>query len=535
MAKGHLALILHSHLPYVRHPEHDDFLEEHWLFEAITETYVPLIQTLEGLLADNVRFRLTLSVSPSLANMLADPLLMQRYERRLNQLIELAGKEVERTRWQPEFNRLALRYHGLLTGVRETFVNRHGRDLLAAYRQLADSGALELMTSAATHGYLPLMSSNRAAVRAQIQVAVAEHERHFGRRPQGIWLPECGYETGVDEILKEAGLRHFVVDTHGLLYATPRPKYGIFAPIACPSGVAAFGRDVESSRQVWSSKEGYPGDYAYRDFYRDIGWDLDYDYVRPYLPGDGKRTAIGIKYYRITGPNDYKEPYDFDRAMERAAEHAGNFMFNRQRQVEHLQGALGREPIVVAPYDAELFGHWWHEGLNFLDCLLRKIAFDQDTLQTITPGEYLAYFPRLQRATPATSSWGYMGYHDVWLNGTNDWIYPHLHKAADRMVQLAERFRYLGGGEGAGVAPLRVRALNQAARELLLAQHSDWAFIMKTGTMVQYAHRRTWTHLSRFNRLFHDLEANRLDPDWLEAVEGRDNIFPRIDYRVYCP
>ena len=535
MAKGHLALILHAHLPYVRHPEHEEFLEEHWLFEAITETYIPLIQTFENLLADGVPFRITMSLSPSLVNMLADPLLMHRYERRLNQLIELAAREVERTRWQPEFNRLALRYHWLFTRVRETFADRHRRNLVAAFRALAESGAVELMTCGATHGYLPLMNGNRAAMRAQIQVAVTEHEHHFGRRPAGIWLPECAYEPGVDELLSEAGLRFFVLDSHGILHASPRPKYGVFAPIVCPSGVAAFGRDIESSKQVWSAREGYPGDYVYRDFYRDVGWDLDYDYVRPYLPGDGKRTSIGIKYHRITGPTDHKEPYDPDRALARAAEHAANFMFNRERQVEHLNAVMGREPIVVAPYDAELFGHWWHEGPSFLDFLLRKIAYDQDTLATTTPREHLERFPRLQRSTPSTSSWGYMGYHEVWLNGSNHWIYPHLHKAAERMVQLAERFQYLGGGEGSGVAPLRVRALNQAARELLLAQHSDWAFIMKTGTMVEYAHRRTWTHLSRFTRLFHDLEGDRLDPSWLQELESRDNVFPRLDYRVYCP
>ncbi len=209
-------------------------------------------------------------------------------------------------------------------------------------------------------------------------------------------------------------------------------------------------------------------------------------------------------------------------------------MFNREKQVEHLHGLMGREPIIVAPYDAELFGHWWYEGPSFLDFLLRKIAFDQDTLKTTTPREYLDRLPRNQRATPSASSWGYKGFHEVWLNGTNDWVYPHLHKAAERMIQLAERFHYLGGQHGVGVPPLRVRALNQAARELLLAQHSDWAFIMKTGTMVDYAHRRTWTHLSRFNRLFDDLENDRLDPSWLEAVEWRDNIFPHLDYRVFC-
>ncbi len=535
MPRGYLALILHAHLPYVRHPEHEDFLEEHWFFEAITETYIPLIQVLEKLNEDEVPYRITMSVSPSLVNMLADTLLMQRYERRLEELCELAAREVERTRWMPEFHRLALHYHWLFTMARRTFVDRHRRSLLGALRQLADSGSLELMTCGATHGYLPLMNANRQAMRAQIQVAVAEHERHLGRRPQGIWLPECAYEPGLDELLAEVGIRYFVVDTHGILHATPRPRFGIFAPIVCPSGVAAFGRDVESSKQVWSAREGYPGDFVYRDFYRDIGWDLDYEYVRPFLPGDGKRTSIGIKYHRITGPTDHKQPYDPDVALNRAAQHAGNFMFNREKQVEHLQQVMGREPIIIAPYDAELFGHWWHEGPSFLDFLLRKIAFDQDTLKTTTLREHLDRLPRIQRATPSASSWGYMGFHEVWLNGANDWIYPHLHRASERMVHLAERFHYLGGHEGTGVPPLRVRALNQAARELLLAQHSDWAFIMKTGTMVEYAHRRTWTHLSRFNRLFHDLDSDRLDPSWLEAVEWRDNIFPHIDYRVYCP
>jgi 1,4-alpha-glucan branching enzyme len=535
MTKGYLALILHAHLPYVRHPEHDEFLEEHWFFEAITETYIPLIQVFDQLLQDRVPFRISMAVSPSLANMLADPLLMQRYERRLNRLIELAGREVERTAWQPEFNRLALHYHWLFSRVRETFVDRCRRDLRFALRQIADTGALELMTCAATHGYLPLMNANRPAMRAQIQLAASEHERHFGRRPRGIWLPECAYEPGVDTLLAEAGIQFFVVDTHGLLHATPRPKYGIFAPIVCPSGVVAFGRDLESSKQVWSAKEGYPGDPIYRDFYRDIGWDLDYDYVAPYLPGDKQRTSIGIKYHRITGRTDHKEVYDPDRARRLAAEHAGHFMFDRERQVEHLRGLMDQEPIVVAPYDAELFGHWWHEGPQFLDFLLRKIAFDQESLETTTPIEYLERHPRIQEATPSTSSWGYLGFHEYWLNGDNDWVYPHLHRAAERMVNLAERYQYLGGEEGAGVPPLRVRALNQAARELLLAQHSDWAFIMKTGAMVEYANRRTWAHLSRFRRLAQDLEADRIDPAWLAEVESRDNIFPRIDYRIYSP
>ncbi|MBN1165140.1 MAG: DUF1957 domain-containing protein, partial [Candidatus Krumholzibacteriota bacterium] len=335
----------------------------------------------------------------------------------------------------------------------------------------------------------------------------------------------CGYSPGIDEILKECGINYFFTDTHGILFGTPRPRYGIFAPVYCPSAVAVFGRDKESSKQVWSAREGYPGDYQYRDFYRDIGFDLDYDYIRPYLHPDGNRIHLGIKYHRITGRTDQKEPYRPSLAREMAAVHAGNFMFNRQKQVEYLNDFLGIKPIIVSPYDAELFGHWWYEGPDWIEFLLRKLHFDQDTIATITPSEYLEKNPRLQVIKPTMSSWGFKGYNEVWLEGSNDWIYPHLHIMADRMVELAGRFPQAEG--------ILRRALNQAARELLLAQSSDWAFIMKTGTMIEYAHKRTKDHISRFDRIYRDISTSRINDSWLKEVESRDNIFPDIDYRVY--
>jgi 1,4-alpha-glucan branching enzyme len=528
MEKGYLSLVLHAHLPYVRHPEYEDFLEEDWLYEAITETYVPLIQMFERLTDEGVPFRITMSVSPPLAGMLADPLLQGRFRRHIENLIELAGREIERTRWLPEFQPLAQRYHELFLSTRETFDRYHG-NLLEAFRKFQDAGVLEVVTCGATHGFLPLMLGNRNWWRGQIILAARDYRRHFGRPPRGIWLPECGYEPGVEEVLREAGIRYFFTDTHGILHATPRPKYGVFAPLITPSGVAAFGRDLESSKSVWSAKEGYPGDYHYREFYRDVGWDLEYDYVKPYLHSDGHRSNLGIKYYRITGPGDHKEPYNFDWAREKAAEHAGNFMFNRERQVEYLHGLLGRPPIIVAPYDAELFGHWWFEGPQWIEYLMRKIAFDQKTFATITPSEYLERHPTNQVAIPSMSSWGYMGYAEVWLNSTNDWIYPHLHMAAERMVELANRFRDSAGSDG-----VRDRALRQAARELLLGQSSDWAFIMKTGTMVPYAEQRTREHIGNFTKLYQDLMSGRVEEAWLAKVEQKNNVFQELDYTVFA-
>ena len=525
-SKGYLALVLHAHLPYVRHPEYDDFLEEDWFYEAITETYIPLIEMFNRFEEEGIDYRITMSLTPSLLSMMADPLLQYRYLRHLNRLIDLAGREIERTRWMPEYHELALMYHWKFTRARQVFLERYDSNLIAAFKHHQDTGKLEIITCGATHGFLPLMPNEKAA-QAQITIAADHYEKHLGRRPRGIWLAECGYRPGVDKLLKNAGIKYFFTDTHGILYGTPRPKHGVFAPVYCPdTGVAVFGRDRDSSKQVWSAKEGYPGDFHYRDFYRDIGFDLDYDYIRPFLHSDGNRIHTGIKYHRITGTGDEKEVYRPSIARERSAEHAGNFMFNREKQAEHLFDLLGQKPIIVSPYDAELFGHWWYEGPDWIEFLLRKIHYDQETIETITPSEYLERHPMQQVVQPSMSSWGYKGYNEVWLEGSNDWIYPHLHIMADRMTELAGRYPDADG--------LLLRALNQAARELLLAQSSDWAFIMKTGTMVEYAHKRTKDHIGRFDRLYNDILASKINEKWLGEVENRDNIFPDIDYRVYA-
>jgi len=526
-AKGMLCLVLHAHLPFVRHPEYEDFLEEDWLYEAITETYLPLLNMMNGLMPDNVDFRLTMSLTPPLTAMLTDGLLCDRYLRHINKLIELAEKEIDRTRFLPEFQDLARMYLRKFSECRKTFEDQYGRNILKGFKDLQDAGKLEIVTCGATHGFLPLMDIVPNAVRAQVAMACRSHERIFGRTPAGIWNGECGYYPGLDDILSGENIRFFFVDTHGILHASKRPMYGVFAPLYCPSGVAAFGRDLESSKSVWSAEEGYPGDYNYREFYRDIGFDLDFEYVRPYIHESGLRINTGIKYYRITGRTNQKSPYDERRALDTAAAHAGNFMFNREKQAEYLATLMNRQPIVVSPYDAELFGHWWYEGPDFLNFLFRKIHHDQNTLDLCTPSEYLDKYPKNQVAVPSLSSWGHKGYCEVWLEGSNDWIYRHLIKAAERMVELANENRFCAD-------PLLERCLNQAARELLLAQSSDWAFIMKTRTMVEYAIKRTKDHVMRFSELYHMAKSDAINDNYLRDLEWRDNIFPEVDFRLYA-
>ncbi len=527
MPKGYLCLVLHAHLPFVRHPEHGDPLEERWLYEAITESYLPLLDVFLGLERDGIDWRLTLSLSPTLCAMLSDELLLRRYDAHLGRMLELAEKEVLRTKALPEFQPLAKMYQRRLRRARELFDLEFGRNLLSGFRRFSDAGKLELITCGATHGFLPVLRPQSKAVRAQIMLGAQSHREYFGKPPQGMWNAECGYYPGVDIYLREAGIRFFFVDSHGILFASKRPREGVFAPLETPTGVAAFGRDIESSRSVWSAQEGYPGDTRYREYYRDIGFDLDPEYLKPYIHESGLRVATGFKYHRITGKVDLREKlaYDEEAANEAAREHAAHFIFARQHQALHLSSLMERPPIIVAPYDAELFGHWWYEGPRFLDAVIRRAHEDQEDIELITPSVYLERHPKNQVATPSLSSWGNNGYSEVWVDSSNDWIYRHLHKAAQRMEQLAVRFT--------DPTPTQERALNQAARELLLAQSSDWAFIMKTNTMVEYATKRTRDHLQRFTVLYEQLVGGMIDEVVLEDYETRDNIFPKIDFRVY--
>lgn len=525
LSKGHVALILHAHLPFVRHPEHKDFLEERWLFEAISETYLPLINSFDSLLKECIDFRLTMSLTPPLLTMLKDPLLQNRYISHLIKLIDLTEKEIVRTENQPEFNDLARMYHKKYKTDLYIFRDVYNCDIIKAFKRFQDQGKLEIIACAATHGYLPLMSNSYEAINAQITIGVQMYEKFFDRKPKGMWLPECGYIPMVESSLKTNGIEYIITESHGVLFANPKPLYGTFAPIVTPRGIVAFGRDIESSRQVWSANDGYPGDICYRDFYRDIGHDLEYEYIKDYISPDGQRIQTGLKYYSITGKTNEKNPYNPIIAKNKAEQHADNFIENREKQILLLSEIMNKPPIIVCPYDAELFGHWWYEGPYWLYSLFQKINKKSNIFSLTTLSEYLTGNPIMQVSVPCASSWGYNGYNEVWLNGSNDWIYKHLHKVAERMTELANENMTADG--------IKREALNQAARELLLAQSSDWAFIMKTGTMVQYAYKRTKDHIGRFLKLYHDIKENNIDADWLADTKHKDNIFPEIDYRIY--
>ncbi|MCT0247443.1 glycoside hydrolase family 57 protein [Synechococcus sp. CS-205] len=513
MAKGTLALVLHAHLPYVRSSDPGS-LEEDWYFQALLESYLPLLQVLEESRDDPGQSPcLSLGLSPTLLSLISDPVLSARFPGWLAQRLQLLRQA------PPAEGGAAAALTDTLERTREGWIESGGQ-VLHRFQQLQRDGVLDLLTCAATHGYLPLLRHSPEAVRAQLINAVREHQRLLGVRPLGIWLPECAYYEGLDLLLRQCGLRYAVLDAHGLLHALPRPRYGVYAPICSPAGIAFFARDGAATLPVWSASEGYPGDGDYREFHRDLGWDLPEEELRAH--GIPSARPLGLKLHRVSGRNcplDQKQPYDPEAAAGRTVEHAATYLAGRSEELADLARAMDRPPLLVAPFDAELFGHWWYEGPHFLAELFRQGPAAGVGFSSLRSS--LAEGKSLQICRPSPSSWGQGGYHHYWLHQSNAWVVPEWHRASEAMVK-----RVNGGVAG----ERQRRLLHQAGRELLLAQSSDWSFILRAGTTTELARQRIHRHLDRFWRLMHAIDTGaELPESWLEALEADDGLFPQLN------
>ena len=509
---GKLAFVLHAHLPYVRKDETNS-LEEDWLFQAIMECYIPLLEIIEfSSRNDPKNTKLTISLSPTLLSLLQSPKIKKKFPEWVSTRIEFLKELPTPKKKATEF---------LLDNIISKFSywENCGGNLIQKFKFLSDIGCLDIMTCAATHGYLPILRENPETVFAQINTAVNNHKSILGEKPLGIWLPECAYYEDLDQIIFNCGLRYAVLDGHGILNSKPRPRYGVYAPICSKRGVAFFGRDNESTLPVWSARDGFPGDPLYREFHKDLGWELS----TSQLMEKGIKTSrpLGLKYHRITNnkiPLGEKEFYLENEAKKRVKEHADIYLNQRSEQLRRLSLSSNFKPILIAPFDAELFGHWWYEGPVFIKNIFEKSQ--NYNINLIHLKGILNTKPNIQVCEPSPSSWGQGGYHNYWLNDKNSWIVPEITKAGSVFVEISSKSHE---------DKMSQRILKQAARELLLSESSDWSFILKAGTTTELARERIHRHLSRFWRLI-DIFQKRKEDDiaFLEKIEEDDNIFPDI-------
>tara|TARA_Y100000589_G_C27177999_1_gene639587 strand:- start:1256 stop:2857 length:1602 start_codon:yes stop_codon:yes gene_type:complete len=516
---GKLAFVLHAHLPYVRKNEINS-LEEDWLFQAILECYLPLLRTLErASKIDPQNTKLTINLSPTLVTLLLDKRIQNKFpewiKTRIEFLNELPPQEKSMTSFlQENLNRQLTNWIS------------YSGNLIDIFKKFSKEGYLDIITCAATHGYLPILRENPETVVGQIKTAIRFHKNIFNATPLGIWLPECAYYENLDEVLFDSGIRYAVLDGHGVLNAKPRPRYGVYAPICSKRGVAFFGRDSQSTLPVWSSREGFPGDPSYREFHKDLGWELPI--LKLQEKGIQTNRPLGLKFHRITNNScslGDKEIYSENVARKKAEEHAEIYLSQRSEQLKKLKNSGAFTPILIAPFDAELFGHWWYEGPIFIENIFIKAS--KYSIKLTHLKEILSQKPNIQICNPSPSSWGQGGYHNYWLNDKNAWIVPEITKAGTVFVEMSQiKFN----------DKLTERIYKQAARELLLAESSDWSFILRAGTTTELAKERIKRHIARFWKLVNFLnKKEEIDLFLLESIEEEDKIFPDIraeDWRL---
>ena len=551
---GSFALVLHTHLPFVlghgRWPHGSD-----WLMEVAAGCYLPLLDTIGEAAASGVSPRITIDVSPVLAGQLAAPAFRSEFEEYLRARISSARENRQEfaAANQPKLAHLAEGWEGFYRDRLQQFERLNG-DLVGALRALADQGHVTLITCAATHGYLPLLSREES-IALQLRVAVAAHRQHFGRAPDGIWLPECAYRPryewtppvgphkgggrvrrrGIEEFMADAGLKFFITDVHLMRGGSPLSAYRDYYPalqqlsgpqppsyrpdrtpyrpylVASRGGhgtATAFVRDPDSTLQVWSRDRGYPGDGSYLEFHK------------KHFPG-------GLRYWRVTDAKvdlGGKQLYEPARAQERVQAHAGHF-------VDLLRGVLTANPegphaVVCSPYDTELFGHWWFEGPRWLAEVFARLP--QARIAPVDCVTYLETYPPDTTITLLEGSWGEGGDHRVWLNPHTEWTWERIYGAEDEFWTLARQ-----AGTYA-TEPAR-RVASQLARELLLMQASDWQFLITTWAARDYAEARIAEHHATFTRLAQALRrllaGGAMPPaeeEFLAACEAQDFLFPDI-------
>ncbi len=563
--QGFLTFTLHAHLPYVvNHGTWPHGIE--WLHEAAAETYLPLLRMLGRLERDGLALRCNLNISPILLEQLAHPVFQAEFPRYVERKI-IAAREDEAfftSTGEGHYAETARFWRQFFTDALNDF-EALGRDIVRGFRHFHEAGLIEIITCAATHGYMPLLGTDES-VRAQVRTAVATHTRHIGSQPRGMWVPECGYRPsgpwsfpvahedgspmgeacdriGVEQALAESGLEFFFVDTH-LVEESARvqspygPSSGLVVPrdaepmtyaqhrrlyqpyfIDSPDdreakrhAVTIFPRDPRTGMQVWSGDHGYPADPNYLDFHK-------------------KRWPGGHRYWAVTGSHvdmHDKRHYDCKAAAERIQAHASHFV---HLVWESLQQGLKDSipPILCSPFDAELFGHWWFEGPLWLEAVARTLHDYPTGIELTTCSAYLDRYPRAGFITMHEGSWGAEGSNHVWMNPETSWTYSRIYPAElyTREVCTAGHWRetHTGG-----------RIIRQLCRELLLLESSDWQFLITTGAARDYAELRFETHHDQFNELkaiWQSFEgAGSLTPEQeqrLAAIEHRDSIFAEID------
>ncbi len=499
--KTKIVLALHAHLPYVRIPEKRFPLQELWLYQALTESYIPLIMCIRSLLEEKLNFNITLSISPTLISMLSDDYYKLKYEDYLRTIMELLRRKAPNSDSDQKHS-LSVLLNRIQT-VSNYYIEIK-RDIIDELKKLSHSGSLNIITTSATHAILPLFRFSDNLIKNQIDTGLRVFKNAFGFMPEGFWLPEMGYYANLDDVLTNYKIKYTFLDAHSVYLTTDRPSYGNFYPSITKSGLKIFPRDLPLSNTIWSAQSGYPGDYRYREFHFDFTYSLsDSDLTEFNID----RIPFGLKIYKITGDKKPKEYYNYEEAMNIVNMHSEDFINKINERALSIKNHLKINPVFTLPFDAELFGHWWYEGPEFLKEVIRKLASSKDT-ELISPAEIEDN--DLELITPAESSWGREGFFKSWTDPECSWIYPSLARIDARYNNIEDNNQ---------------KASIQVMKEIMLASASDWTFLIANDTSGDYGKKRIYEHIDAAKKILAEIESGKPDEAFISKRQGLYPIF----------
>ena len=527
MKRGYLNIVLHAHLPYIRHSEGEEVYEEVWFYEAMCESYMPLVRMLFKAESENLNYHITLVLSPTLIEMITDKQTSKGFLEYLNKHIELGEKELERLKNDKEFYAVAKDTLDLYITTKEELTNKYNGKLINALIKLQERGKVEIITSVASHAFLPIYESKPCLIKSGISTATSVHFTNFKDYPKGLWLPDCGYYPHLDELLKKNVLesQYFMVSPVSFALSKTSIKRGCYAPIKTSSGLYAFALDTAIMDLVTSSYTGYPGDDDYREFYRDIGYDLPLSYIGDYIPNKEERGFTGYKYYSVSGKREDKRVYNKDVAMKKVAMHSKHFVDTINNKIKDISALIDRKPMVNVAFDAELLGHWWKEGVDWLYSVIKDVN-DFGEFELISGSDYINEYPECDTAVLSRSALTLNTYAYPYIDGDNNRIQRLIFNAIDKVKDIAERYYN-------DKNPVRLRYIKQAVKEMLLATSSDWLQIMHNNTSTIYAEKRIDEHLYSINKIYDLLSYGKGDTTWLVKQEKKYPLFDGLDYRTF--
>ena len=514
-----VSFVLNGHAPFVRHPELINPSQENWFFESISETYIPLLEVFDRLDRDLIPFRIAMALSPTLCHMLTDELLIKRYLEYTDKQITFGLKELERTHGEPELNSLVKHFYERIVEKKKYFCERCENNIIKRFDHYLKKGRLEVLSTAATHAFLPFYAAYPEVIRSQFEVGMSAFRGNFGKSPQGFWLPELGWSEELDFWLRTYNFCYTIVDSHAMAFARPFAENGSFFPCRTPQGTVVFGRDFYAAEKITEITT----DPVFRNKCRDQGFELPPESVGLFLSPQGSRTSTGYKYWK-SGSSDAL--YNPEKALASAKNHARSFLDAVILRLKSATEQMEAPALSLCAFDADSFGRFWYEGTDFIEAFFRE-GIKNNEIQFMTPSEYCCKLDTVsfQQLTPEFSSWGANGYAETWLDASNDWMYRHAIRAIGRMVEMVERFPDNTG--------LKERALNQAVREVLLAIASDWSKMLYKQENADYARGHIESSLRNFTTIYEALGSNYISTEWLTHLEKKNNIFPAINYRVF--